>query len=179
MPSNWSRQQLRYREILREIRSHLCGVGKYGIIRILRRTSPEFFEREAIRKTREDACAIAAASQKLAELVEQATLAAEMRLRLEPEKERLLSALQAVRGICEDAKENQPSDDQVRRWCAKVAFTLMVRFSDKPPTSGSANSPYRVITGLLYEIVTGEAGRDFKRACDDELKDMRPLLTNS
>lgn len=93
--------------------------------------------------------------------------------------ERLLGSLEAVENICEQADMNQPRDDQVKIWCAKIGFTLMVRFSDGIPTSGSASSPYRIVTGLLYEVLTGEGGRDLKRACDDELRLMRPLLDPS
>jgi hypothetical protein len=169
----WRKEQRRYQEILREIRSHLTRNGMYGVVRVLRRTSPEYLERCAIQKTREDADAIAKSVAKLSELLERATLAPEMQLRLEPEKDALLRGLRAVQEICEQADQNQPGADQVLIWCASIAFTLLFRFSDKMPTSGSAQSPYRVVASLLYEVLTGEHGHDLRRACDKHLKAMR------
>jgi hypothetical protein len=171
----WRKEQRRYREILREIRSHLTRNGLCGVVRLLRRTTPEFLERNAIQKVRDDADAIAKLATKLSELLERATLAPEMQLRLAPEKDALLRGLRAVQGICEQADQNQPRTDQVLIWCAKIAFTLLFRFSDKMPTSGSAQSPYRVVASLLYEVLTGEHGCDLRRACDEHLKVMRSV----
>jgi hypothetical protein len=172
----WSKPQARYREILREIRSHLDRSGMCGVIRTLRRATPEYLARNAIRKTVDDARTIVKVVTQLNGLINQATLAPELRLRLGPERERLSCVLEAIKRICEQAEENRPADDQVRIWCAKIAHTLMVSFSDENPSSGSARSPYRVIAGLLYEVITGERGRDLKRACDEELKAMRDAL---
>jgi hypothetical protein len=169
----WRKEQRRYREILREIRSHLTRNGMCGVVHLLRRTTPEYLERSAIQKTREDADAIAKSVAKLSELLERATLAPEMQLRLEPEKDALLRGLRAVQEICEQADQNQPPTDQVLTWCARIAFTLLFRFSDKMPTSGSAQSPYRVVASLLYEVLTGEHGHDLNRACDKHLREMR------
>jgi hypothetical protein len=91
---------------------------------------------------------------------------------------RLLRSLEDVRDACEAAEANQPSEDPVRQWCATTAFTLMHRFSKKEIVSGSPRSPYRALAGLLFEVVTGERGRDLKRACNDHLKAMRPLITS-
>jgi hypothetical protein len=169
----WRKEQRRYREILREIRSHLTRNGMCGVVRLLRRTTPEYLERSAIQKTRDDADAIAKSAAKLCEQLERATLAPEMQLRLEPEKDALLRGLRAVQEICEQADQNQPRTDQVLTWSARIAFTLLFRFSDKMPTSGSAQSPYRVVASLLYEVLTGEHGHDLRRACDEHLKEMR------
>ncbi|MGJ5120954.1 hypothetical protein [Bradyrhizobium oligotrophicum] len=174
MRRRWSKKQRRYREILIEIRSHLNRAGAYRVIRLLRRTAPEFFTRDAIVKTRDDARLIKKAAVRLTDLAAQATLSPELRLRLAPEEERLRTVIRAVCKICDEADRDQ-RDDQVKIWCAEIAFTLLVRFSDKPPTSGSARSPFRVIASLLYEIVTGEAGHDLRRACADELDKMRIL----
>ncbi len=185
----WRKHQRRYREILQEIRQELIGadwlklttdrrrfVKAHGIVRTLRKATPEFLDREAIRKTRDDARAIAKAASLLEEQIEYARLSPEMVLRLEPERQRLMDCLRAVKHICEDAERNQARDDQIKSWCAKIAFTLLIRFSSEIPTSGSPDSTYRIVTSLLYEVLTGEAGRDLKRACDDHLKIMRPLL---
>ena len=174
----WRREQRRYLEILREIRSHLSRNGMCGVVRLLRRTTPEYLERNAIQKTRDDAEAIAKSAAKLSKLLERATLAPEMRLRLEPEKDALLSGLRAVQEICEQADQNQPRD-QVLTWSASIAFTLLFRFSDQTPTSGSAQSPYRVVASLLYEVLTGEHGHDLRRACGEHLKQMRRAVSTN
>ena len=87
---------------------------------------------------------------------------------------RLIEALNAVRDLCQAGADNQPSTDQVKIWCARIAFTLL-QLLDRESSSGSADSPYRVIAGLLYEILTGEQGRDLKRACDDYLSSIRSM----
>jgi hypothetical protein len=171
--SRLRRKQVRYREILREIRSHLTRNGMYTVVRTLRRAAPGYLERDAIRKTREDARAIAKSAGKLAALLDRATLSPEMQLRLEPEKERLFEGLHRLQNLCVLADQNQPDGDLLLEWCARIAFTLLFRFSDKTPTSGSAQSPYRVVASLLYEVVTDQQGHDLKRACDKHLKRMR------
>jgi hypothetical protein len=177
--TKWRKEQRRYREILREIRSHLTRNGMCAIVRLLRRTTPEFLERNAIQKVRDDADSISKLATKLSELLERSTLAPEMRLRLEPEKDALLRGLRAVREICEQADQNQPRTDQVLAWCARIAFTLLFRFSDQTPTSGSVQSPYRVVASLLYEVLTGEHGHDLRRACDEHLKGMRQAVSTN
>jgi hypothetical protein len=184
----WQRSQRRYRKILVEIREllHVHDDRRFltacGIIRALRRATPEHFEREAIRKTREDAQAIIREIGRIDGLLRSATLAPELRLRLSLDAAvadapvaRLLSALNEVRELCQAGDDNQPSTDQVRTWCARIAYTLMHRYSDERPTSGSPRSTYRVIASLLYEILTGERERDLKRACDDHLRGIRAL----
>jgi hypothetical protein len=172
----WRTEQRRYHEILREIRSHLSRDGMCGVVRLLRRTAPDYLTKDSVRKTRDDARTMTQAVERLGELLHQETLSPELRLRLEPERERLLNSLDEVKRICVQAEVNQPGNDPVRIWCARIAFTLLNSFSNETPSSGSADSRYRVITSLLYEILTGEQGRDLKRACDEHLKAMRPLL---
>jgi hypothetical protein len=159
-----------------------------GIIRTLRQAAPDYLDREAIRTTRADARTIVQSIADLEDHFRRATLSPELRIRLglnivhSPDEvdnmpvPRLLVALKAVRDICEAADRGQPSDDQVKIWCAKIAHTLMVRFSKEKPSSGSEQSSYRVIAGLLFEVLTGIRGHDLRRACDDELKAMRLAL---
>ncbi|SRR5258706_1007986 len=158
------------------LRLHLSRNGMCGVIRILRRAAPDYLTRVAIRKTRYDSRAIAKSVVQLEEQVKQSTLSPELVFRLGPERERLLDALRAVKRVCEEAEQNKPPDDQVRTWCAKIAHTLIVRFSEDRPSSGSALSHHRIVAGLLYEILTGESGRDLKRACDEELRKIRQAL---
>lgn len=169
----WGRAQRRYHEILREIRSHLSRNGMCGVVRLLRRAAPEYLEREAIEKTRDDAREIEKLATKLSELLARTTLAPELRIRLGPNRHRLLADLEEIRRICGEAEKNQPGTDQLLLWCARIAYTLVYRFSEKMPTSGSPRSPYRVTASLLYEALTGEPGHDLRRACDAYLKATR------
>jgi hypothetical protein len=57
------------------------------------------------------------------------------------------------------------SSDAMKRSCASSAFYLMQTFSRRP-IAGSAESPFWVITQLLFEAVTGEKEANCKRACD-------------
>jgi hypothetical protein len=171
----WRKEQHRYLEILREIRSHLTRNGMCSIVRALRRATPEYLERGAIGKTRDQAREIAGLAERMCALLTRSTIAPELRLRMQPEMESLLASLEAVRHQCLEAEKNQPSGDQVLLWCASTAFSLVLQFSDKMPTSGSARSPYRVVASLLYEVVTGEHGHDLRRACNAHLKAMRAV----
>lgn len=197
----WRRPQRRYREILIEVRARLNGDDRKRlglrvdddrkfregceIIRTLRRASPEHFDREAIRKVRDESRVIVGLIDQLQEALELDSMAPELRLRLGMKVEagaaanspgrRLLFALNEVRELCQVADKNQPPTDQVRIWCARIAYTLMFRFSKEEITSGSPDSTYRAIAGLLYEVLTGEADRDLKRACDDHLRAMRSI----
>jgi hypothetical protein len=171
----WRKEQRRYLDILREIRTHLTRNGMCSIVRALRRATPEYLERGAIDKTRDEAREIAGLAKKMGALLTRSTIAPELRLRMQLEMESLLASLEAVRHQCLEAEKNQPGSDQILLWCARIAFTLVFRFSDKMPTSGSARSPYRVVASLLYEVTTGEQGHDLKRACDAHLKAMRTV----
>jgi hypothetical protein len=158
------------------------------IIRPLRQAAPDYLDRNAIRTTRADARTIAQSIADLESHFRRATLSPELRIRLglniahSPDEvgnlpvPRLLVALKAVRDICEAADRGQPSDDQVKIWCAKIAHTLMVRFSNEKPSSGSEQSSYRTIASLLFEVLTGIRGHDLRRACNDHLRAMRLAL---
>lgn len=197
----WRGPQRRYRNILAELRAALNGGDRQlvqlrvggdqkfrqacAIIRTLRRASPEYFDREAIRKTRDEARDIVRFIDRLDRALRPEALSPELRLRLALEVEarkstnspgqRLLASLSEVRELCQAGDDNQPSADQVRIWCARIAYSLMHRFSDEPITSGSPDSTYRAIAGLLYEVLTGERDRDLKRACDEHLQGMRSI----
>lgn len=186
----------RYKEILHAIFEHLevkdTKLGNFHgvceIIRTLRQDAPNYLDRNSIRKTRDDARTIVQSIGDLESHFRRTTLSPELRIRLglnivhSPDEvgnmpvPRLLVALKAVRDICEAAERGQPSDDQVKIWCARIAHTLMVRFSNEKPSSGSEQSSYRVIAGLLFESLTGIRGHDLRRACNDHLQAMRLAL---
>jgi hypothetical protein len=193
------RVRFRYKEILHEIFEHLEVKdtepdnfhGVCEIIRTLRRAAPDYLDRSSIRKTRDDARTILQSIAELKRHVQRSTLSPELKLRLGLDATgssseianmpvpRLLETLQIISEICEAADQGQPSEDPVKVWCAKVAHTLMFRFSDERRSSGSPRSSYRIIAGLLYEILTGEAHRDLKRACDNHLRAIRIMLRNA
>jgi hypothetical protein len=91
-----------------------------------------------------------------------------------PRRQRLatLYLLRLLRAACEKfladgagaERVHGPELDRDQRHSATVAFLLMARFSAKPIT-GSDDGPYRVITGLLYELVTGRENVDLRRHC--------------
>jgi hypothetical protein len=58
--------------------------------------------------------------------------------------------------------------------CAAGAYELMNDFSKREP-SGSDDRPFRTIAEWLFEAVTGRKPKDrqFKRACDNELRRRR------
>ncbi len=66
--------------------------------------------------------------------------------------------------------------DRIKFSCAARGHNIMLKCSKKTPASSSANSPLRVIAGLIYEHCTGK-WRDLERACEAALRrgvDSRP-----
>lgn len=158
-------------DIDKHLKPHRNGYSKnerlghiHEMIKLLNEVVPQFYAREAVRRTRNDAKAIRAAVVQLERQIKNAS--PEMRLRLKPP---LLASLQPLRTECDAAIKAAPPTDKVKEWCARTALHLIVKFSDRAPAS-SEISPYRKITGLLYQAITGEADRDFKRACDNLLR---------
>ena len=80
-----------------------------------------------------------------------------------------IEKLAQMRQECRVAMSLRPkrgrSSDRMKRSCAGSAFHLMQTFSRRP-IAGSAESPFWVITQLLFEAVTGEKEANCKRACD-------------
>jgi hypothetical protein len=139
---------------------------------------PNHFSREAIRRTRQGARALRDAIRQLEESLARAPPELRMRLKLEPApgwQHPLLQELHRARNGCESAVDAAPSTDKVKEWCARVAFQLILKFSETKPT-GTDESPFRVIAALVYEAITGEPDRDLKRACDNHLREIRNAL---
>ena len=90
--------------------------------------------------------------------------------------QRFFKELALMREVCRANMLARPnrgrSSDNVKRGCAAHAFHLMQHFSRRPIT-GSAESPFLVITQLLFEAATGEKEANCKRACDDILRSLR------
>jgi hypothetical protein len=83
--------------------------------------------------------------------------------------------LKRLREVCARAINpgfgSHPNYDQAKHLCAWLAFGLMQDLSDGKIT-GTKDSAFRVITGLLYEAVSGKPDADLKRACDSVLLDL-------
>jgi hypothetical protein len=66
---------------------------------------------------------------------------------------------------------SHPNYDHAKHLCAWHALGLMRELSDRKIT-GTKDSAFRVVTGLLYEAVSGQPDADLKRACDSVLQDV-------
>ena len=85
-----------------------------------------------------------------------------------------LGELRGMRKICEGAINNligvHPNLNTCARMCATFARHLMEGLSDTPVRSSSPQDSFRVVAGLLYQIVMRcEHAPDLERACDAEL----------
>jgi hypothetical protein len=143
----------------------ISGAVRAEVLRFCTMAVPDFFHRNAIKQTRDDARAVIKAIDSLTDLLSALTISPELRVRLGQHDRligspsdlanmpvpRLVEALLEVRGICQSADENQPQADQVKKWCAMIAIRLILRFSTTKPNAGSDQSAYCTIAGLLYE----------------------------
>jgi hypothetical protein len=161
-------------ELRTEIRA---AVGEQ--IELLRKANSEVFSRSMVIGTRAGAKALLSAIKVLEGRLAQASPELRLRLGLDLQQNefgtrRLLRELRHLRDECSAAIQAASGTNQLKKWCAKTAIGLIVRYSDRKPHSGSAKSEYRKIAGLLYEAVTGKPpGKDnLKRACDIALKAM-------
>jgi hypothetical protein len=149
-------------------RDVIAGIGEQ--IKRLEAAFPEL-SREGVRATRESARRVLDIVANLQHALGAAS--PEMRMRLSPYR----GTLEAIQRECAAAVEGTLTEGRrnlVKEWCARSAWALVCRFSKSPPTSGSSDSPYRHITGLLYKIINPEAGDDeipdFERICEAVLK---------
>ena len=80
--------------------------------------------------------------------------------------------LKRLRNVCARAVDpgfaTHPNYDHAKHLCAWQALGLMRELSDRKIT-GTKDSAFRVVTGLLYEAVSGQPDADLKRACDSVL----------
>jgi hypothetical protein len=139
---------------------------------------PAHFSREAIIKTREDARAIKADIERLERKLRFASPEMQLRLKLDPTpgwQPPLLIELAKARAECDRADAAAPQTDKTKEWCARTAFRIINKFSEKGPT-GTDEGPYRLIAMYLFEAVTKKAGHDLKRDCFDHLRMMREAL---
>jgi hypothetical protein len=66
--------------------------------------------------------------------------------------------------LARDPGGHHPNFDPTKRDCAQRAFELMREFSEQEPAS-TIESPFRTITSLLYQAISGKR-QDLKKACD-------------
>jgi hypothetical protein len=86
----------------------------------------------------------------------------------------LLRRLHSYEFAFESLKEELPAKrDLFKDLCASVAYEIFIENSTKVPT-GTVDGPYRTVTCLLYELVTGRRNKDLKKACDRQLAAARP-----
>jgi hypothetical protein len=83
--------------------------------------------------------------------------------------ETVLAELARLRILCAQRFGYPPNYDDEKEACAVFAFCMLYELSARKIT-GTENAPFRTITGLLYEVVTGKENMDLKRACDQVLR---------
>src|SRR5262249_13241968 len=126
-----------------------AGVQKE--IELLRDALPDFATRDAVVATRQSARRIAAAIDRVKAEIKRTS--PEMRLRLKLDVPNRLAALDEMKAECDAAVRSAVTEgrkNQVKEWCARRACGLIIRFSKQKPTSGSPESPFRLIASLLY-----------------------------
>jgi hypothetical protein len=83
--------------------------------------------------------------------------------------------LKRLRKVCAHAVDpgfaTHPNYEHAKHLCAWHALSLMRELSDGKIT-GTKDSAFRVVTGLLYEAVSGRSDADLKRACDSVLSNV-------
>jgi hypothetical protein len=89
----------------------------------------------------------------------------------------LLAELGRLRKDCGRKFGIDPRKNTIAENCAWFARGMMVELSDNPIGSSTPQSKFRVITGLVYQAVSGcETPPDFERACDEAARSHRMLL---
>jgi hypothetical protein len=146
-------------------------------ISLLQGTVVGFFSTDAKVKTRSDAVDILKTIGKLRELFRKASPELKERLYLfhRPKLFRELALIEQECGILTPPqKKKGRSKDEVKQWCARMAHSLIVRYSEEEPTSGSAHAPFRAIAVMLYRCVQPDhKGDDLRRPCSEVLEVFR------
>ena len=88
----------------------------------------------------------------------------ELETAIASDRRQFLEKLARMRAACQ-LQQEPPRHDVVKSHCAAVAFQLMQGLSRRPITS-SPRSPFRTITALVHEALTGKPTADLKRQCD-------------
>ncbi len=92
-----------------------------------------------------------------------------------PRADSFCAELKRLRNVCARAVDpgfaTYPNYDHAKHLCAWHALGLMRELSDRKIT-GTKDLAFRVVTGLLYEAVSGQPDADLKRACDSALQNV-------
>jgi hypothetical protein len=83
--------------------------------------------------------------------------------------------LRRLRKVCAGNYGLHPNYDHAKNLSAECAHALMRELSDQKIT-GTEDGAFRTISGLLYEVISGQQDVDLKRACDALLAFMKPPL---
>jgi len=137
------------------------------------------YERGAVKDARKRTRALIKTIDRLHQQIEDAPTLLKLSLglvdlgrRLDPNRKRkqaIDAFLSELRRQCEARLSNLPRSGRIKLECARSAHYLICCYTMGKPTS-SENSPFRNITGLLYEHVTGKFDRELKRACEKILR---------
>jgi hypothetical protein len=96
-----------------------------------------------------------------------------MALAFQRRSEPLAAELARLRKVCARAINPgfglHPNYDHAKGLCPWFGRGLMLELSNAKIT-GTKDAPFRVISSLLYEAVSGEPNADLKRACDEVLR---------
>jgi hypothetical protein len=87
------------------------------------------------------------------------------------DQEQFLEKLGRMRVACQ-LQRRPPRRDITQRHCPAVAYQMMQGLSRRPIAS-SPKSPFRVITALVCQALTGEPVSDLKRQCEEFLRLVR------
>jgi hypothetical protein len=109
------------------------------------------------------------------ELVQVAQSIENIELTYRARADSFFAELKRLREVCARAVDpgfaTHPNYDHAKHLCAWHALGLMRELSDGKIT-GTKDSAFRVVTGLLYEAVSGQPDADLKRACDSVLQNV-------
>jgi hypothetical protein len=155
------RRPWREEEILRAVSAHVAS---------LRKDVSEYDGRDAIINTRHAARDVIETIAKLNQQISRTPLLRRfIALRSD---DPLFGRLKFVNDLCEGLSA-ESRGDKVKAECAETALRLVQVCSAERPTSGSSDSRFRIIAGLLYKIVgprTKNAIPDLRRACGEVLR---------
>jgi len=138
------------------------------------------YERDAIKDVRERTRALIKTIDRLQQQIEDAPTLLKLSLGtfdlgpgpLDPNRKRrqeINAFLGELRRQCEARLSNLPRSNRIKLECARSAHYLICSYTTGKSTS-SENSPFRNITGLLYEHVIGKFDRDLRLACEKILR---------
>jgi hypothetical protein len=89
--------------------------------------------------------------------------------------EAFIKELERIRRVGTAKIGRHPNFDPAKDESARSAYRLM-RSLSREKITGTRDRAFRIITSLLYEVLSGEQDADLKRACDAVLADPFPFF---